>query len=254
MGDAQRRLARLLHVAVVKRAAIATEGVNSAAVIVKASDSRHQLPNTAGVERFSTRFGDCLVQIPDGSNEFVNRRWRAIRVGIRKTRRAAGMAAAVHPDDLPKLTECGRDHGVGQGGELRGVFVAAMANAEDCRVMVVVVGFVFAPVSGWLVTYRLLARPTRARDRKLKAEIDELRGQLPSQSHAMMDVDYHFSNLWFAGRARTGRWRSSISTRGARTAVGRAHHSRPPHPGRRDRPARPPGGGGQYGIGGIGKR
>jgi hypothetical protein len=37
---------------------------------------------------------------------------------------------------------------------------------------------------------------------KLKAEIDELKGRLPSQSHAMMDVDYHFSNLWFAGQGK----------------------------------------------------
>lgn len=32
----------------------------------------------------------------------------------------------------------------------------------------------------------------------LKAEIDALRALVPSQSHAMMDVDYQFSNLWFA--------------------------------------------------------
>jgi hypothetical protein len=37
---------------------------------------------------------------------------------------------------------------------------------------------------------------------KLKAEVEELKGRLPSQSHAMMDVDYHFSNLWFAGQTR----------------------------------------------------
>jgi hypothetical protein len=32
----------------------------------------------------------------------------------------------------------------------------------------------------------------------LKAEIDALKRLVPSQSHAMADVDYHFSNLWFA--------------------------------------------------------
>ena len=32
----------------------------------------------------------------------------------------------------------------------------------------------------------------------LKAEIDALRALVPSQSHAMADVDYHFSNLWYA--------------------------------------------------------
>jgi hypothetical protein len=38
----------------------------------------------------------------------------------------------------------------------------------------------------------------------LRAEIQELRRMLPSQSHTMMDVDYHFANLWFAGQA--GNW------------------------------------------------
>ncbi len=38
----------------------------------------------------------------------------------------------------------------------------------------------------------------------LKAEIEELRGVLPTQAHVMVDVDYHFSNLWFA--ARNGNW------------------------------------------------
>jgi hypothetical protein len=36
----------------------------------------------------------------------------------------------------------------------------------------------------------------------LKAEIDRLRSITPSQSHAMIDVEYHFANLWFAARAR----------------------------------------------------
>ena len=37
---------------------------------------------------------------------------------------------------------------------------------------------------------------------RLKAELEQLRGRLPSQSHAMMDVDYHFANLWFAGQSK----------------------------------------------------
>jgi hypothetical protein len=36
----------------------------------------------------------------------------------------------------------------------------------------------------------------------LKAEIEQLKGRLASQSHAMMDVGYHFGNLWFAGRSK----------------------------------------------------
>lgn len=36
----------------------------------------------------------------------------------------------------------------------------------------------------------------------LKAEIERMRGLLPDQAHAMKDVGYHFSNLWFAGQSR----------------------------------------------------
>ena len=38
----------------------------------------------------------------------------------------------------------------------------------------------------------------------LKAEIADIRGMLPSQSHTMTDVEYNFANLWFA--AREGNW------------------------------------------------
>jgi len=38
----------------------------------------------------------------------------------------------------------------------------------------------------------------------LKAEIESLKRLVPSQSHAMADVDYHFSNLWFA--AQSANW------------------------------------------------
>lgn len=44
--------------------------------------------------------------------------------------------------------------------------------------------------AGWLV-YTI---------RNLKADIRDLRGRTPSQSHTMADVDYQFSNLWFAGK------------------------------------------------------
>jgi len=38
----------------------------------------------------------------------------------------------------------------------------------------------------------------------LQAEIETLKGMLPSQSHTMIDVEYHFANLWFA--ARNANW------------------------------------------------
>lgn len=34
----------------------------------------------------------------------------------------------------------------------------------------------------------------------IKADIEALRGSLPSQSHTMADVEFHFANLWFAGK------------------------------------------------------
>lgn len=34
----------------------------------------------------------------------------------------------------------------------------------------------------------------------LKAEIEHLKGMVPDQSHAMKDVAYHFTNLWFAAQ------------------------------------------------------
>ncbi|HJQ80912.1 MAG TPA: hypothetical protein VJ828_13190 [Lacipirellulaceae bacterium] len=34
----------------------------------------------------------------------------------------------------------------------------------------------------------------------LAAEIESIKGKLPDQAHAMQDVGYHFSNLWFAGQ------------------------------------------------------
>src|SRR2546426_11464154 len=73
---------------------------------MKASDSRHQLPNTAG----SRAILDALPEIawcklPDGSNEFVNRRWQDYTGIPEDEARGKGWQAAVHPDDLPKLTE-----------------------------------------------------------------------------------------------------------------------------------------------------
>jgi hypothetical protein len=38
----------------------------------------------------------------------------------------------------------------------------------------------------------------------LQGEVERLKKIVPDQAHAMQDVDYHFSNLWFAGRA--GNW------------------------------------------------
>jgi hypothetical protein len=34
----------------------------------------------------------------------------------------------------------------------------------------------------------------------LRTEIERLKGMVPDQSHAMKDVAYHFTNLWFAAQ------------------------------------------------------
>lgn len=38
----------------------------------------------------------------------------------------------------------------------------------------------------------------------LQAEVEHLKKIVPDQAHAMQDVDYHFTNLWFA--AQQGNW------------------------------------------------
>jgi hypothetical protein len=35
----------------------------------------------------------------------------------------------------------------------------------------------------------------------LRADVERLKQVVPDQAHAMSDVDYHFTNLWFAGKA-----------------------------------------------------
>lgn len=76
-----------------------------------------------------------------------------------------------------------------------------MQQRLDSRFAVLVAVLVIAGVGG-------LAQPAATSEAaedgaelaRLKAEIEQLKGRLPSQSHAMMDVGYHFSNLWFAGQ------------------------------------------------------
>jgi hypothetical protein len=44
------------------------------------------------------------------------------------------------------------------------------------------------------------AEPATTPTAATAAEIESIKGKLPDQSHAMQDVSYHFSNLWFAGQ------------------------------------------------------
>jgi hypothetical protein len=38
----------------------------------------------------------------------------------------------------------------------------------------------------------------------IRDELEQIKGKLPGQAHAMMDVSYHFANLWFA--VQRGNW------------------------------------------------
>ena len=89
---------------------------------MRASDSRHQHPNTAE----SRAILDALpaiawCKLPDGSNEFVNQRWQDYTGIPEDEARGQGWQAAVHPDDLPKLTEKWAEMvASGTGGEFEG--------------------------------------------------------------------------------------------------------------------------------------
>lgn len=46
------------------------------------------------------------------------------------------------------------------------------------------------------------AAPGEATVAKLEQGLKDIEGRLPGQSHVMIDVAYHFSNLWFAAKAK----------------------------------------------------
>ncbi len=69
----------------------------------------------------------------------------------------------------------------------------------------VCLGLALALIGPWLIQ----PHPVQAQEKPalkptdpvaLAAELTLLKGSLPDQSHAMADVAYHFSNLWFAGQ------------------------------------------------------
>jgi hypothetical protein len=47
------------------------------------------------------------------------------------------------------------------------------------------------------------AKPRRNLE-SIAEELEAIKGKLPDQAHAMQDVGYHFTNLWFSGQ--TGHW------------------------------------------------
>jgi formate hydrogenlyase transcriptional activator len=80
-------------------------------------------------------------KLPDGSNEFVNQRWQDYTGISADEARGQGWRAAVHPEDLPKLSERWAEIvASGQGGEFEGrlrrhdgVFRWVLARFEPVR-------------------------------------------------------------------------------------------------------------------------
>lgn len=80
---------------------------------------------------------------------------------------------------------------------------------------VVMIAFGIGAVSSFVLSQRTggvssaahaQEKPARPADdfATLRAEIERLKQVVPDQAHAMQDVDYHFTNLWFA--AQHGNW------------------------------------------------
>ena len=71
-----------------------------------ASDSRPAHANTAQRRTILDAIpAIAWCKLPDGSNEFVNQRWQDYTGIPADEARGQGWQAAVHPEDLPKLSE-----------------------------------------------------------------------------------------------------------------------------------------------------
>ena len=74
-------------------------------------------------------------------------------------------------------------------------------NTEGFRNMrIPLISIAFTLLAGSSVFAAEPINPAPADMATLKAEIEQLRLLIPGQSHAMIDVEYHFANLWFAGK------------------------------------------------------
>jgi formate hydrogenlyase transcriptional activator len=109
---------------------------------MSSSDSQHGDAGTAE----SRAILDALpaiawCKLPDGSSEFVNQRWRDYTGIPEDEARGLGWQSAVHPDDLPKLTDQWAEiMASGKGGEFEGrlrrrdgVFRWFLARLEPVR-------------------------------------------------------------------------------------------------------------------------
>ena len=86
------------------------------------SNSHHQHPTTPEDRAILDALPVIAwCRLPDGSSEFVNRRWQDYTGIPEHEARGKGWQAAVHPDDLPRLAETWAEMAAsGKGGEFEG--------------------------------------------------------------------------------------------------------------------------------------
>ncbi len=86
-----------------------------------------------------------------------------------------------------------------------------MRHAFHRRVVVFVSGSLFGVVAYailgaggvWPIAHAQESPAENSTDlTALQRDVEMLKGKAPSQSHSMIDVDYHFTNLWFAAKSR----------------------------------------------------
>jgi cytochrome c553 len=83
-----------------------------------------------------------------------------------------------------------------------------MKRSAALLFVVFLLGWITAPWSDRLITRSSLQLPAAYAQNagdddiaKLRAEIETLKTLIPDQANAMMHVEYHLGNMWFAGRA-----------------------------------------------------
>jgi hypothetical protein len=76
----------------------------------------------------------------------------------------------------------------------------ALLTAAAAGALLVAIGRSRLPVSA-AQAHQPLVQNAPPQLAALQAEVERLKGIVPDQAHAMKDVDYHFTNLWFAGRS-----------------------------------------------------
>ena len=88
----------------------------------------------------------------------------------------------------------------------RQVSVLGMTFAAGCTSWLLLCGQAgrFGVIATPVVHAQQVSKTVAPELSSVQAEVERLKSIVPDQAHAMKDVDYHFTNLWFAGK--DGNW------------------------------------------------